>query len=199
MLLRRRSHNTCYHRGPVFLTQEAFEHRGEKLATWSSYKNRNTLKVLVRCSSNGALTFLSDVYGGRINGKELTRKSGLKDMLESGDSFICWSWVNIDSLRPDSPVLRCALQYPAFTRRSCSARATSRSQHIKLRHSAFTGESNGEDKNYCITACYSISLAPLASDIIAACSFLTLFDDPLVLNFHSEHSPKTWQIPRAAQ
>ena len=34
----------------------------KQAATWLSYKNRNTLKVLVGCSPIGALTFLSDVY-----------------------------------------------------------------------------------------------------------------------------------------
>ena len=46
-------------------------------ATWSSYKNRNTLKILVGCTPNGALSFLSDVIGGPVSDKELTRKSGL--------------------------------------------------------------------------------------------------------------------------
>ena len=53
-------------------------------ATWSSYKNRNTLKILVGCTPNGALSFLSDVFGGHVSDKELTRKSGFLKKLEPG-------------------------------------------------------------------------------------------------------------------
>ena len=60
----------------------------EQSTTWSSYKNRNTLKVLVGCTPNGALSFLSDVYGGRISDKELTKRSGVLEKLEPGDSIM---------------------------------------------------------------------------------------------------------------
>ena len=45
-------------------------------AIWSNYKNCTTLKVLVGCTPNGALSFISDAYGGRISDKELTKRSG---------------------------------------------------------------------------------------------------------------------------
>ena len=44
-------------------------------ATWSNYKNRNTLRLLVGVSPNGVITFLSSLYGGRISDKELTQQS----------------------------------------------------------------------------------------------------------------------------
>ena len=50
-------------------------------ATWSNYKNRNTLKLLVGVSPNGVITFLSPLYGGRISDKELTQRSNLLSLL----------------------------------------------------------------------------------------------------------------------
>ena len=53
--------------------------RDAQAATWSVYKNRNTLKALVGCSPNGAMTFISYLYGGCISNKELTKKMRLDE------------------------------------------------------------------------------------------------------------------------
>ena len=58
---------------------------GIQAATWSNYKNRNTLKLLVGVSRNGVITFLSPLYGGRISDKELMQRSNLLFVLEPGD------------------------------------------------------------------------------------------------------------------
>ena len=46
-------------------------------STWSNYKHNNTGKVLIGCTPNGAVSFVSDVYVGAISDVELTRVSGL--------------------------------------------------------------------------------------------------------------------------
>ena len=74
-------------------------------ATWSSYKNRNTLKVLVGRSPNGPLTFLSDEYGSRITDKELTRRSGLVTKWEFGDSIMADRGFEVEDLLLDG--VRC--------------------------------------------------------------------------------------------
>ena len=56
-------------------------------ATCSSYKNRNTLKLLIGCTPN-ALSFVSKVYGGCISDKELTKRSGLLEKLQPGDTIM---------------------------------------------------------------------------------------------------------------
>ena len=57
-------------------------------ATCPSYKNRNTLKLLIGCTPNGALSFASKVYGGCISDKELTKRSGLLEKLQAGDTIM---------------------------------------------------------------------------------------------------------------
>ena len=69
--------------------------------TYSSYKNHNTYKGLIGISPGGAITFVSQLFPGSITDKELTRKSGLLDMLESGDSVMADRGFDIqDDLTP---------------------------------------------------------------------------------------------------
>ena len=56
--------------------------------TFSSYKNHNTYKGLIGISPSGAVVFVSDLYPGSISDKQLTRRCGILDLLESGDSVM---------------------------------------------------------------------------------------------------------------
>ena len=56
--------------------------------TFSSYKNHNTYKALIRISPSGAITFVSKLFSGSISDKELTRQSGLLDLLDAWDSVM---------------------------------------------------------------------------------------------------------------
>ena len=56
--------------------------------TFSTYKNTNTYKGLIGISQSGAVVFVSDLYPGCISDKELTRKCGILDMLDKGDTLM---------------------------------------------------------------------------------------------------------------
>lgn len=45
-------------------------------STWSNYKHSNTAKLLVACTPNGAVCFVSSLYVGSISDTELTHVSG---------------------------------------------------------------------------------------------------------------------------
>ena len=146
-------------------------------ATWSNYKNRNTLKLLVGVSPNGVITFLSPLYGGRISDKELTQRSNLLSLLEPGDSIMADRGFDLDSLMPQGtyvnipPFLAGRKQLDHMeliqTRRIASLRI-----HVERAIERI--------KNYNITKFIAISLAPIADEIVFVCAFLTLFQQPLV-------------------
>lgn len=69
--------------------------------TFSSYKNHNTFKALVGISPGGAVTFVSKLFCGSISDRQLTKRSGLLELLQSGDSVMADRGFNIqDDLTP---------------------------------------------------------------------------------------------------
>lgn len=66
--------------------------------TFSNYKNHNTFKALIAISPSGAISYVSDLFGGNISDKELTSQCGLLDYLEGGDSVMADRGFNISEL-----------------------------------------------------------------------------------------------------
>lgn len=56
--------------------------------TWSSYKNKNTLKCLIGISPRGCITYVSPTYGGSASDRQIFERSELvsdQSLLEKGD------------------------------------------------------------------------------------------------------------------
>ena len=81
--------------------------------TFSNYKNDNTYKSLIGISPDGTITFISSLFPGSISDKVLTKKSGILDLLESGDTVMADRGFDIE----DDLVLRGThLNSPPFLR-----------------------------------------------------------------------------------
>lgn len=57
-------------------------------ATFSYYKNTNTLKGMVGITPSGAISFISDLWGGSISDKELFLQSDMITLLDKGDLIL---------------------------------------------------------------------------------------------------------------
>jgi len=57
-------------------------------STFSNYKNRNTVKVLIGITPSGVISFVSQSYEGSISDRKLVEHSGLLEMLEPGDEVM---------------------------------------------------------------------------------------------------------------
>ena len=51
-------------------------------STWSNYKHHNTGKVLIGCTPNGAVSYVSELFVGSISDVELTKVSGFLNTLD---------------------------------------------------------------------------------------------------------------------
>lgn len=81
--------------------------------TWLNYKHHNTVKFLLGISPQGAVTFLSQAYGGRASDKVITEDSGVLDLLDYGDVVLA----DRGFLIAESVGMRHAsLVLPAFTK-----------------------------------------------------------------------------------
>ena len=56
-----------------------------RAATWSTYKHHNTAKFLIGITPQGVMSYISDVWGGRVSDKYLTEHCGILAKLLPGD------------------------------------------------------------------------------------------------------------------
>ena len=67
-------------------------------ATFSSYKNKNAIKVLVGVSPGGLVTYLSPAYGGSATDRQICERSNLTTMCQPGDSIMADKGFNVQDL-----------------------------------------------------------------------------------------------------
>ena len=66
--------------------------------TFSSYKNKNTVKVLIGVTPSGAISFVSEAYEGSISDRKLVEVSGLLKKLEPDDEIMADKGFTIQDL-----------------------------------------------------------------------------------------------------
>lgn len=84
-----------------------------KGSTWSQYKHANTVKVLIAVAPQGATTFVSECWGGRVSDKHLTNQCGILNKLLPGDILLADRGFDITE---EVAMMQASLQIPAFTR-----------------------------------------------------------------------------------
>ena len=89
---------------------------------YSSYKSHTTYKGLVGIAPQGAITFVSSLYQGSISDKEITKRSGVLDLLEEGDEVMADKGFLIQDLLESK---KTSLTIPPFLARTRSLQFTS--------------------------------------------------------------------------
>ena len=94
--------------------------------TFSHHKNHNTLKALIAITPCGAISFISNLYGGNISHKKLTEMSGLLTHLEPGDAIMADCGFTIDDILPHGVTLNVPPQINYSGQLTESERTTTR-------------------------------------------------------------------------
>ncbi|KAH6921113.1 hypothetical protein HPB50_027904 [Hyalomma asiaticum] len=81
--------------------------------TWSSYKNTNTVKVLVGITPNGLVSYISECWGGKVSDKQLVLLTDFTKKLEYGDEVMADRGFNV---KEELAVLGVKLLVPAYTK-----------------------------------------------------------------------------------
>ena len=141
--------------------------------TWSDYKHHNTWKVLIGISPNGAITFVSKLWSGRVSDKEITKKSGVLDLLEPGDNVMADRGFDLKEILPSGVTLN----IPPFKgrRNQLTPRETEETAQIASVR-IHVERAIGRVKNYHILdGTLPLSLYPVANQIFTVCCYLTNF------------------------
>lgn len=146
--------------------------------TWSDYKHQNTWKALVGISPNGQVTFLSELWGGRVSDKKITKECGVLQLLEAGDNVMVDRGFQIQDIVPPNVTVN----IPPFlaSRNQMTAEETTETMSIaSLR--IHVERAIGRIKNYHILdGTLPNTLSPYATQIFTVCGYLTNFLPPLL-------------------
>ena len=67
-------------------------------ATFSTYKNRNTVKVLVGITPGGLISYVSSSYGGSTSDRQIVERSALTQMCSKNDSIMADKGFNVQDI-----------------------------------------------------------------------------------------------------
>ena len=84
-----------------------------RAATFSTYKHHNTCKFLIGIAPQGAVTFISEAWGGRASDKHITENSSLLEKRLPGDLILADRWFDIED---SVAVFYAKVEIPDFTR-----------------------------------------------------------------------------------
>ena len=146
--------------------------------TWSDYEHQNTWKLLVGITPNGQVTFLSQLWGGRVSDKQITRKGGVLELLEAGDNVMVDRGFDIAGIVPDGV----AVNMPPFLagREQMTAAETEETMNIASVR-IHVERAIGRIKTYHILdGTLPNTLSPYATQISTVFGLLTNFLPPLL-------------------
>ena len=86
-------------------------------STFSSYKNRNTVKVAVGITPGGMVSYVSEAYGGSTSDRQILERSNLTKMCDAGDSLMADKGFDVQDLFAPVDV---KVNIPTFFRKKIS-------------------------------------------------------------------------------
>ena len=152
-------------------------------ATYSSYKNHNTAKGLIGISPAGYPSFISELYTGRSSDKQVTKDCGILNLLELGDDLMADKGFDMEDEMPQGV----NFNIPPFLKdQQLSVQAENETRKIAA------VRVHVERAIQCIKCfrilknVFPLSMASELNKVWVICSYLTLFQPPIISN-DTEH------------
>ena len=149
-------------------------------ALWSEYKHHCTVKVLIAITPNGAISYVSDSYGGRASDKFIVEDSDFLERLRPGDQLMADRGFKISDILA---FRQCSLAIPPPKKSDSqmtgdNVRRTSRVANARI----YVENAIGRVKYFRILRMeLPILLLPVIDDIIKCCCIFTNFSEPLCI------------------
>ena len=152
--------------------------------TWSDYKHHNTRKVLVGVTPNAQVSFVSDLWGGRVSDKQITRGSGVLNLLEPGDNVMVDRGFDISDIVPNGIIVN----MPPFLAGRDQMTGVETQETMSIASLRMPVErAIGRIKTYHILdGTLPNTLSSYASQIVKLCASLTNFLPPLLKSTYQQ-------------
>jgi hypothetical protein len=148
-------------------------------STFSSYKNRNTVKVLVGATPSGMVSYVSPAYGGSTSDRQIVERSDLPRRCDIGDSVMADKGFDVQDLFAARDV---TVNIPTFFRKKnqMSSKKVMHDRKVSSKR-VHIERIIGLGKTYKIlTHPLNTSETALSSDIIKVCYMLCNFKKCIV-------------------
>jgi len=155
------------------------KHPVSQQTTFSTYKNRNTLKVVVGSTPGGLISYVSPAYGGSTSDRQIVERSKLGELCDAGDTIMADKGFNIQDILAPHDV---QVNIPTFLKRGNRFAPKSLSRDRKIASKRVHIERHiGLIKTYKILSQpMTPTEASLGSQIIFVCCMLCNFRSCIV-------------------
>jgi len=147
---------------------------------FSHYKNYPTFKGLVGVAPCGAITFVSQLFTGFVSDREITKQSGLLELLEPGDCCMADKGFTIEPLLEN---VGARLVIPPFKRAAqFTKEETKRTQSIARLRIAVERVIRRIKENHIWYSTIPLTLTGTVNQMWANCCVMANFQGPLDVN-----------------
>lgn len=144
--------------------------------TYSSYKSRNTCKILIGCAPNGSCTYCSKIYPGSFSDQAIVKDSGVLEQLVCGDLIVADKGFLLHEILPQGVSLNIPpiKHNPQFT--ISEIQETKRIARARIHVERIINKI----KDFKILDHISQQLYPISNEIVQLCAALTNFQSPIL-------------------
>ena len=146
---------------------------------YSHYKGTHTFKCLIGIAPHGAVTFVSSLYTGCMSDVEITKLSGILDLLEPGDGVMADKGFTLKKMLEDRGV---TLNIPPFlsSKRQFTPEEVRETEQIAKLRIHIERLNRRVKENHLFDTPIPLALAGTANQLWTVACLLAIFKGPLV-------------------